>query len=111
MTLDMYDQRGWKYFGGGRDLQASLQPALVEHNGNRLAFIGCNYAGPASDWATDTRPGSAPCDFDGMAAEITSLRSQGYLPIMTFQYNEYYQPESNRRRTGGFPPDGARQAR
>jgi hypothetical protein len=93
VTLDMYDQRGWKYFGGGRDLQASLQPALVEHNGNKLAFIGCNYAGPPSDWATDTRPGSTPCDFEVIATEVTHLRSQGYLPIMTFQYNEYYQPE------------------
>ncbi len=93
MTLDMYDQRGWKYFGGGRDLQTSLQPALIDHNGNKLAFIGCNYAGPPSDWATDTRPGSTPCDFEVIKAEVTRLRSQGYLPIMTFQYNEYYQPE------------------
>jgi hypothetical protein len=92
-TLDVYDRLGWKYFGGGRDLQASLQPTLVEHNGNKLAFIGCNYAGPPSDWATDTRPGSAPCDLEAMAAEITRLRAQGYLPIATFQYSEYYQPE------------------
>jgi hypothetical protein len=92
-TLDVYDRLGWKYFGGGRDLQASLQPAMVEHNGNKLAFIGCNYAGPPSDWATDSRPGSAPCDLDAMAAEITQLRTQGYLPIATFQYSEYYQPE------------------
>jgi hypothetical protein len=92
-TLDMYDSRGWKYFGGGRDLQASLQPLLVEHNGNRLAFIGCNYAGPPSDWATDSRPGSTPCDFDYMAAEVADLRSQGYLPIVTFQYVEFYYPE------------------
>jgi Bacterial capsule synthesis protein PGA_cap len=93
LTLDMYDQRGWKYFGGGRDLQTSLQPALIEHNGNKLAFIGCNYAGPPSDWATDSRPGSTPCDFEVIKAGITRLRSQGYLPVMTFQYNEYYQPE------------------
>jgi len=91
-TLDMYDQRGWLYFGGGRNLQDSLQPALVEDHGNKLAFIGCNYAGPPSDWATDASPGSAPCDFDQLSAEISSLRSAGYLPIMTFQYNEYYQP-------------------
>ena len=91
-TLDMYNQRGWKYFGGGRDLQDSLQPLLVEHNGNKLAFVGCNLNGPAYDWATDTRPGSAPCDLDNMAAEISQLSSQGYLPIMTFQYSEYYQP-------------------
>jgi len=91
-TLDMYDQRGWLHFGGGGDLQDSLQPALVEHNGNKLAFIGCNYAGPPGDWATDTRPGSAPCDFDSLTAEIARLRSEEYLPIMTFQYSEYYQP-------------------
>jgi hypothetical protein len=93
MTLDMYDRRGWKYFGGGRDLQASLQPALVEHNGNKLAFIGCNFAGPSSDWAKVTRPGSAPCDFDSLTAEVTHLRTEGYLPVATFQYMEYYQPD------------------
>ena len=92
-TLDMYDQRGWLYFGGGRDLQDSLQPALMVDHGNKLAFIGCNYAGPPNDWATDSRPGSTPCDFDQLTAEIGNLRSAGYLPIMTFQYNEYYQPE------------------
>ena len=91
-TLDMYDQRGWLYFGGGRNLQDSLQPALVEDHGNKLAFIGCNYAGPPGDWATDIRPGSASCDFDQLSGEISSLRSAGYLPIMTFQYIELYQP-------------------
>ena len=91
-TLDMYNQRGWKYFGGGRDLQASLQPALVEHNGNKLAFIGCNIVGPKKDWATETQPGSTPCDFDQLQTEITLLRSEGYLPVMTFQYEEIYHP-------------------
>lgn len=92
-TLDMYDQRGWLYFGGGRDLQDSLQAALVEHNDNKLAFLGCNYAGPPGDWATDARPGSTPCDFDYLVVEVAHLRSAGYLPVVTFQYNEYYQPE------------------
>ncbi len=92
-TLDMYDQRGWRYFAGGRDLQASLQPALVDHNGNKLAFIGCNFAGPPNDWAADDSPGSAPCDMDYMVSAIQNLRSQGYLPVFTYQYNEYYQPD------------------
>jgi hypothetical protein len=101
-TLDMYDSYGWKYFGGGRDLTASLQPALVEHNGNKLAFIGCNYAGPSSDWATDTRPGSAPCDLESMVTQVTQLRSQGYLPIVTFQYIEYYQPDPTDQEQADF---------
>ncbi len=101
-TLDMYDAYGWKYFGGGRDLHSSLQPALVDHNGNKLAFIGCNYAGPSSDWATDTSPGSAPCDFDNMVAQVTQLRSQGYLPIVTFQYIEYYYPQPTGQEQADF---------
>jgi poly-gamma-glutamate synthesis protein (capsule biosynthesis protein) len=91
-TLDMYDRLGWKYYGGGRDLQDALQPALLENNGNKLAFVGCDYPGPPKDWATATTPGSLPCNLDQMAEEIVRLRAQGYLPIMTFQYQEYYQP-------------------
>lgn len=90
-TLDMYDQRGWLHYGGGRNLADARQAIKVINHGNKLAFLGCNPVGPASDWATDTRPGSASCDYKQMKAEIASLRSEGYLPIMTFQYNEYYQ--------------------
>ncbi|MGD0876694.1 MAG: CapA family protein [Anaerolineales bacterium] len=90
-TLDAYDRLGWKYYGGGRDLQDASQPALLENNGNKLAFVGCDYPGPPHDWATATTPGSLPCNLDQMADKIARLRSQGYLPIMTFQYQEYYQ--------------------
>jgi hypothetical protein len=91
-TLDMYDQRNWLYFGGGRDLQDSFQPALMEDHGNKLAFFGCNFAGPPSDLAREDRPGSTPCDFSRLETEIADLRTQGYLAVMTFQYSEYYQP-------------------
>jgi poly-gamma-glutamate synthesis protein (capsule biosynthesis protein) len=101
-TLDMYDQLGWKHYGGGRDLQDALQPALLEHNGNRLAFVGCNVVGPPDDWAADTSPGSAPCNLDDLADEITRLRSQGYLPVMTFQYHEYYQPNPTAEEQADF---------
>jgi poly-gamma-glutamate synthesis protein (capsule biosynthesis protein) len=98
----MYDRLGWKYYGGGQDLQDALQPALVENNGNKLAFIGCDFPGPPGDWATATSPGSAPCDLDKLALEITQLRSQGYLPIMTFQYQEYYQPNPTYEEKANF---------
>lgn len=90
LTIDMYEQRGWKYFGGGRNLADAQKAALVEHNGNRLAFIGCNVAGPDWSWATADRPGSAPCDYEYMRAEIGRLRAAGYLPIATFQHFEHY---------------------
>lgn len=89
-SLDLYAERGWVVFAGGADLERARRPALVEHNGNRLAFIGCNPAGPEIVWATEDRPGAADCDLDWMEGQVKELRQQGYLPVVTFQYNESY---------------------
>lgn len=91
LTLEMYEVENWLTFAGGRDITEAQSPAIVTHNGNNLAFIGCNLVGPARDWATVTQPGSAPCeDFNWMKAKITDLKAEGYLPIVTIQYTEDY---------------------
>jgi hypothetical protein len=93
-TIELYRQRGLPYYGGGADLVDSRRPVEIIHNGNRIAFIGCNASGPDYAWATDSQPGAAPCeDLAWMAKEIARLRSEGFLPIATFQYYEYYTPE------------------
>ncbi len=90
LTLQMYDERGWVYFGGGRDKADAQKASLVEHNGNKLAFIGCNPVGPANSWASEDSPGSAECDYEYMYSEISRLKADGYLPIVTFQHYEIY---------------------
>ena len=93
-TLDMYDERGIPYYGGGRDLGDARDLTLLEHNGNKFAFIGCNPVGPEFAWARDDGwPGAAPCDYEYMTEQIADIRAEGYLPIATFQYFEYYSPE------------------
>ncbi|HZD11459.1 MAG TPA: CapA family protein [Candidatus Binatia bacterium] len=89
-TLDLYDEAGMRYFGGGRDLAQAQEPLIVEHNGNRLAFVGCNPIGPPGDWATPERAGSAPCDGEAFLAQIRALKEAGYLVIATQQYQEIY---------------------
>jgi poly-gamma-glutamate synthesis protein (capsule biosynthesis protein) len=90
-TLDLYKQRGWAVFAGGANLEEARQPAKIENNGNKLAFIGCNPAGPPAAWATADSPGAAPCgDYGWMLDTIHQLRADGYLPIVTFQYFEVY---------------------
>lgn len=90
-TLDLYQQKGMTYFGGGLDLVDARSPLLVTHNGNQLAFIGCNAPGPDFAWATENQGGAAPCeDYQWMADEVSRLKSEGYLPIATFQYYEDY---------------------
>ena len=93
-TLEMYDEREIPYYGGGKNLADAQKAITMEHNGNKLAFIGCNPVGPEYAWArADDWPGAAPCDYEFMTAEISRLRSEGYLPIATYQYFEYYSPE------------------
>ena len=90
-SIDLYNERGMVYFGGGLDLTDAMTPATITHNGNKLAFIGCNASGPDYAWATDEHGGSAPCsDYAWMTAEISRLKEEGYLPIATFQYYEDY---------------------
>lgn len=90
-TLALYEEQGMVTYAGGTNLMQAMQPALVEHNGNRLAFIGCNAFGPLAAWATETSSGSAPCgDLQWMAEEVTRLQAEGYLVIATFQYYEDY---------------------
>ena len=93
-TISLYRQRELLYYGGGSDLADAQKFVEIEHNGNRIAFIGCNAPGPDFAWATESRPGAAPCgDFTWMVNEIARLRSAGFLPIVTFQHYEYYTPE------------------
>ena len=89
-TLELYKLRNWQYFGGGANREDARKSIKIEHNGNNLAFIGCNPAGPDFAWATENDPGAARCEWDWVKGEITRLSSEGYLPIMTFQYYESY---------------------
>lgn len=88
-SLDLYKTAGMAVFGGGANAEAAQQPAIFEHNGNRIAFVGCNPVGPAYAWAGADKPGSRPCDA-GFAAQIAKLAADGYLVIATLQYNEFY---------------------
>jgi len=91
LTLEMYEERNWHFYAGGWDLADAQSPALITHNNNPLAFIGCNPVGPPNVWATNTKQGAAPCgDFLWMVEEIGRLKEEGYLPIVTMQYAEDY---------------------
>ena len=100
LTLKLYKERERLYYGGGANLEEARQAIHVEHNGNRLAFIGCNAKGGSYAQASASQPGAAACGYQWMQKEITRLRNQGYLPIATFQHVEYYtyQAQANQKR-------------
>ena len=67
-SLDLYDEVGLPYYGGGRNLEDGRKPLLTEHHGNKIAFLGCNakgshYYAPADEHT----PGAVPCEAKGEA--------------------------------------------
>jgi hypothetical protein len=90
-TLQLYREREWSYYGGGENIDEARQPLLIEHNGNRLAFLGCN-AKALQGYATaaENVPGAVRCEWGYLQEEISRLRREGYLPVVTYQHEEYY---------------------
>ena len=88
-TLAIYKQNDLPYYGGGVNAEEARKPVLMNVNGNKIAFMGCNgklkYAK-----ATDTVPGAADCDYDFFVDQIRELKAQGYMVIFTFQHEECY---------------------
>lgn len=88
-SLSLYEENGIQVYGGGRTKEDAEKPLLIEHNGNKIAFLGCNLPGPENNWVSDDRPGSLPCDLDKLQNKIIDLREQEINPIFTFQHNEF----------------------
>lgn len=87
-SLELYRENDMPYYGGGKDAKDAKKALLLQHHGNKLAFLGCSQAGPENVWATRQTPGSAKCDFAWIQQEIARLTTDGYLPIFTFQHFE-----------------------
>jgi poly-gamma-glutamate capsule biosynthesis protein CapA/YwtB (metallophosphatase superfamily) len=86
-SLDMYRERGWRWFGGGANRLEGSLPITLTHNGNQIAFIGCNTVGP---FAGETHPGATRCNWPELLEAISRLREEGYQTIATLQYLEDY---------------------
>lgn len=89
-SLDLYEEKNLPYFAAGRTLEEARQPVLMEHNGNKLAFLGCNPAGPPAVWASEAFGGVIYCDDNYLQPQIAELKAQGYQVIFTFQHFESY---------------------
>ena len=92
-TLKLYKQYNLPYYGGGANAEEARLPVLMEVNGNKIAFMGCN--GKKSYIfvkATATSPGAADCDYDFFTKQIQEVTAQGYMVIFTFQHEECYHP-------------------
>jgi poly-gamma-glutamate synthesis protein (capsule biosynthesis protein) len=101
-SLDLYEAAGMGVFGGGRNLEAAQMPYITTHNGNSIAFVGCNPVGPASAYAAADSPGAASCDYNTLYQQITDLAGQVDIVVATQQYREFDQAEPTAQQAEDF---------
>jgi hypothetical protein len=90
-TLQLYKDQGWSYFAAGENIQEARKPLFITKNNNSIAFIGCNAKPIGYSNASATLAGTWHCDWSYLDEEFPQIVKSGFLPIMTFSHNEYYQ--------------------
>jgi poly-gamma-glutamate synthesis protein (capsule biosynthesis protein) len=98
-TLQYYRDNGFQTVGGGDTLEEARQPLMLDHHGNRIAMIACNWAGPSYALATDKQPGAAYCDWNWLRTTLPPLAASIDLLVVTVQYPEFeqYTPKSKQQ--------------
>lgn len=99
-TFDILKAKDIPYYAAGRTIEEAEKAVKFENHGNKIAFLGCNEAGPTFVWIADQRSGVIRCDFERMAQLVSDLKNEGYLPIVTYQYWEtaQFKPMPYRKR-------------
>jgi hypothetical protein len=97
-SLEFYAEKGIPVYGGGKDDEAARAPLILEHHGNRLAFLGANPVGPetywsgtgeqVTAWAGPDNPGSARFDRAQMIADIQAVKPKVDLVLAELQHWE-----------------------
>lgn len=87
-TLALFNSYGFQYYAGGFTIEEARQPLIIEHNGNRIAFIGCNIAGPPNVWVTEYNSGVNFCNLGELEQQVQELSDNEFFTIVTFQYFE-----------------------
>jgi enterochelin esterase-like enzyme len=97
-TLRMFEEVGIATIGGGETLEAARTPYIIDHNGNTIAMLACNWNGPYyalveenPDAAGGVRPGAAYCEWDWLREAVPALAAQYDVVVVTVQYAEYEQ--------------------
>jgi poly-gamma-glutamate synthesis protein (capsule biosynthesis protein) len=73
--IDLLDDAGIKYFGGGKEIRAAHEPAIFDVKGKRIALLGYDIFLPRSFEALEDRPGTAWGDPDYIAADIKKAKN------------------------------------
>lgn len=105
-TLAWYEARGMAVVGGGRTVDEARAPLLLDHQGNSIALVACNWVGPYYALANDdpgvlggVRPGAANCESGWLSELLPELARAHDVVVVMVQYQEFddYVPTDRQR--------------
>lgn len=90
-------QAGLPYFGGGINLRAAHQPAIVERQGVRIALLGYNEMFPRRFEASPDGPGIAWADEEQIVTDIRAARAQADVVIPYMHWGQEHSDTAHAR--------------
>jgi len=93
MSIEMYKELDWDYFGGGLNIQDSEKILYKEVKGSKIAFMGYNYYDTMLNTlalAGDNRAGSNSYSVSKLEENIKEATEKADVVIVTFQFQECY---------------------
>jgi poly-gamma-glutamate synthesis protein (capsule biosynthesis protein) len=89
-SINLYHSLGWKTFGGGLNKEEAAKPYIADLKGNKVAFLGYNYADGVGSGAVATSEiaGANHFDIDQITADITAAKQQAEFVVADIQFWE-----------------------
>lgn len=87
-TLDLLADAGILASGAGRDLSAARQPAIIDLNGRKIAFLSFSATLPTEFYATKTRPGTAQATPTHIQTDVEKASATADMVVVSFHWGQ-----------------------
>lgn len=96
-TIDILDGVGIAYVGAGRNRDDAMRARIIEHNGNRIGFLGFSDVGPSWMEAHDETPGILLASPQLVTDTVRQEKGNTDILIVSFHFGDEYHARSNTR--------------
>ena len=86
--IDALSALGIKKCGGGKNLSDANQPAVIEKNGVKVAFLGYSATYPKDAWATPGKPGTVFPEHNLLVQTVQKAAAENDLLVVQFHWGE-----------------------
>jgi poly-gamma-glutamate synthesis protein (capsule biosynthesis protein) len=87
-TIRVLEEKGIHHVGAGANLEEARKPVIIEKKGMRIGFFA--YAQRSENTAGERKPGAAPLDLSLVINDVTKLRSETDILVVSLHFGLMY---------------------